>query len=44
MSNGYRFIHFKQNERQIILINVYIIWGSISKCIQEAFTISIYIK
>ena len=25
MSNGYRFIHFKQNERQIILINVYML-------------------
>ena len=42
--NGSRFIHFKRNDRQIISINVNIIWRSISRCIQDAFTIHIYIN
>ena len=42
--NGSRFIHFKRNDRQIISINVNIIWQSISRCIQDAFTIHIYIN
>ena len=42
--NGPRFIHFKHNDRQIISINVDIIWRSISRCIQDAFTIRIYIN
>ena len=42
--NGSRFIHFKHNDRQIISINVNIIWRSISRCIQDAFTIHIYIN
>ena len=42
--NGSRFIHFKRNGRQIISINVNIIWRSISRCIQDAFTIHIYIN
>ena len=42
--NGSRFIHFKRNDRQIISINVNIIWRSISICIQDAFTIHIYIN
>ena len=43
--NGSWFIHFKHNDRQIISINVnYIIWRSISRCIQDAFTIHIYIN
>ena len=42
--NGSRFIHFKCNDRQIISINVNIIWQSISRCFQDAFTIHIYIN
>ena len=42
--NGSRFIHFKRNDRQIISINVYIIWRIISRCIQDAFSIHIYIN
>ena len=42
--NGSQFIHFKRNDRQIISINVNIIWRSISRCIQDAFTIHIYIN
>ena len=42
--NGSRFIHFKRNDRQIISINVNIIWRSISRCIHDAFTIHIYIN
>ena len=42
--NGSQFIHFKHNDRQIISINVNIIWRSISRCIQDAFTIRIYIN
>ena len=44
-NNMYYWVRdFKHNDRQIILINVNIIWRSISRCIQEAFTIRIYIK
>ena len=42
--NGSRFIHFERNDRQIISINVNIIWRSISRCIQDAFSIHIYIN
>ena len=42
--NGSRFIHFKRNDRQIISINVNIIWRNISRCIQDAFTIHIFIN
>ena len=44
-NNMYYWVRdFKHNDRQIILIKVNIIWQSISRCIQEAFTIHIYIK